>query len=127
VTDQVNIAASSTVLRDSMAFEGRTPCGIPGVIAPGRRCYKLKWYIILYNDNSYRIPGSPWYSDGGRKGKWKITKGKEGRITYQLKVDKENIVLYLLKLDENILVFTDADGKLLTGNEDFSYTMNRRW
>ena len=127
VTDHINIVASSTVIRDSIAFEARTPCNVPGVIAPGRECYKLKWYVILYNDGTYRIPGSPWYREGGRKGTWKITKGKEDRISYQLKVDKENIVLYLLKLDENILVFTDAEGKLLTGNEDFSYTMNRRW
>jgi hypothetical protein len=32
--------------------------------------------------------------------------------------------MYLLKLDDHILVFTDADGKLLVGDEDFSYTMN---
>ena len=39
--------------------------------------------------------------------------------------DKGNGLLYLLKLDEHILVFTDAHEKLLVGNEDFSYTLNR--
>jgi len=39
--------------------------------------------------------------------------------------DKENGFLYLLELDENILMFIDAQGNLLVGNEDFSYTMNR--
>jgi hypothetical protein len=33
--------------------------------------------------------------------------------------------LNLLKGDDNIL-FVDADGRLLVGNEDFSYTLNRR-
>jgi len=39
--------------------------------------------------------------------------------------DNGNGFLYLLKLDEHILAFTDTDEKLLVGNEDFSYTMNR--
>jgi hypothetical protein len=38
-----------------------------------------------------------------------------------------NGFLYLLKLDEHILVFIDAQGKLLVGDEDFSYTLNNRW
>jgi hypothetical protein len=56
---------------------------------------------------------------------WKTIIGKGGRIVYRLNDDKENGFLYLLKLDENILMFTDAQGNLLVGNEDFSYTMNR--
>lgn len=28
--------------------------------------------------------------------------------------------------DEHVLVFTGAAGKLLTGDEDFSYTLNRK-
>jgi hypothetical protein len=50
--------------------------------------------------------------------------GKNGRIIYQLNDEKENGFLYLLKLDEHILVFTDANGKLLVGDEDFSFTLN---
>jgi len=30
-----------------------------------------------------------------------------------------------LKTDENVLVFTDDTGKLLVGDEDFSYTLSR--
>jgi hypothetical protein len=131
VSGQVNLTAQQTVLKDSMAFEGRTPCKVPGIIAPGKECYKLKWYIVFYANakknepGSYKIFGTPWRQKDGRTGNWKIITGKNGRIIYQLNDDSGNGFLYLLKLDENILVFTDADGKLLVGDEDFSYTLNR--
>jgi hypothetical protein len=130
VTDQVNITSTQTVLKDSMAFEGRTPCNVPGVIDPGTECYKLKWHIILYPNaekngpGKYKVDGTPWRKEGGRTGNWKIVTGKNGKIIYQLNDNKENAFLYLLKLDEHVLIFTDAKGKLLVGNEDFSYTLN---
>ena len=129
-TDQINIAPQQIVLKDSMAFEGRTPCNVPGIIAPGMECYKLKWYIVLYSNaeknepGQYKVYGTTWRKEGGRKGNWKIIAGKNGRIIYQLNDDKGNGFLYLLKADEHILVFTDAHGKLLVGDEDFSYTLN---
>ncbi len=131
-TDQANFIMKQTILEDSMSFEGRTPCNVPGIIAPGVECYKLKWYIILCSSagknqpTHYKIRGTPWYKEGGKTGNWKITQGKQGRIIYQLNDDKENGFVYLLKLDEHILVFTDAEGKLLVGDEDFSYTLNRK-
>ena len=131
-TNQVTIASAPTILKDSMAFEGRTPCHVPGVIAPDTLCYKLKWYIVLYANTKlnqpdrYKILGTRWRKEGGRTGTWKITTGQNGRIIYQLNDEKGNGFLYLLKLDEHILVFTDAKGKLLVGNEDFSYTLNGR-
>ena len=129
-TDQVNITTKQTALKDSMAFQGRTPCHVPGIIAPGTLCYKLKWYLVLYANaeknepGTYRVFGTTWREKGGRQGNWKIINGKNGRIIYQLNDDKGNGFLFLLKLDEHILVFTDANGKLLAGDEDFSYTLN---
>jgi hypothetical protein len=130
-TDQINIKSQKTVLKDSMTFEGRTPCDVPGIIPEGMLCYKLKWYIVLYakaeknEPGTYKVYGTPWRRQGGRTGKWKIITGKDDRIIYQLNDENGNGFLYLLKPDEHILVFTDADGKLLVGNEDFSYTINR--
>lgn len=130
VTDQINITAKQTVLTDSMAFQGRTPCKVPGINRPGVECYKLKWYAVLYADaaknqpGTYRILGTPWRKEGGITGNWNIITRKNGRIIYRLNDKKGNGFLYLLKLDENILVFTDPDGKLLVGDEDFSYTLN---
>jgi hypothetical protein len=132
VSDQVNLTPNQTVLKDSIGFEGRTPCKIPGIIPPGMECYKLKWYIVLYANakknepGSYKVYGTTWRQKGPGTGNWKIINGKDGRTTYQLNDDKGNGFLHLLKLDENIVVFTDANGKLLVGDEDYSYTLNRR-
>lgn len=129
ITDQVNITSVQTLLKDSMVYEGRTPCNVPGIIPAGMQCYKLKWKIILYSNAAnntaagYKVYGTPYRNAGGKTGNWKIIAGKNGRIIYQLADDKN--ALYLLKLDEHILIFTDADGKLLAGNEDFSYTINK--
>jgi hypothetical protein len=130
-TDQINIIAKQTALKDSIAYVGRTPCDIPGVIDPGTECYKLKWYIVLYANaeknkpGTYKVYGTPYRKAGGKTGNWKIIARKNGRIIYQLNDDNGNGFLYLLKLDEHILVFTDAHEKLLVGDEDFSYTLNR--
>lgn len=129
-SDHISILAAPTTVKESIAFEGRTPCNVPGVIAPGKQCYKLKWHIVLYastrmnKPGRYRILGTPWRKDGGKTGSWRITAGRDGRTIFQLNEDSGNAFLYLLKLDERILVFTDAQGRLLVGNEDFSYTLN---
>jgi hypothetical protein len=131
-TDQINITAKNSAWKDSVTYDGRTPCKVPGIIPDGKLCYKLKWRIILYanaennSSGTYKVLGTPWREAGARKGKWNIVTGKDGRISYQLYNENEKGFLFLLKLDENILVFTDQDGKLLTGDEDFSYTLNRK-
>ncbi len=132
-SDHVNLIAKPGFLKDSMAFEGRTPCKVPGIVSLEMECYKLKWLITLYSSAKKQIPGiyklygTTYRNTKGRKGDWKIISGKNGRIIYQLNDEHEKGLIYLLKLDENILVFTDADGKLLTGDEDFSYTLNRKY
>jgi hypothetical protein len=133
VTSQISVAAKQTSLKDSMAFKGRTPCRVSGIIAPGRECYKLKWYVVFYSNSennkprTYKVLGTPWRKEGGRIGTWEIVKGMDGRTIYQLNDENGNAWMDLVKLDENILVFTDKQGKLLVGNEDFSYTLNRKW
>jgi len=130
-TDHINIKALQTVLKDSIEFQGRTPCGVPGVIPEGMLCYKLKWYIVLYTDainneqGTYKVFGTPYRDKGGRKGTWRTVIGKDGRMIYQLNDENGNGFLYLLKLNENVLIFTDEHGNLLVGNEDFSYTVNK--
>ena len=60
-TDQFyTITKQQIVTNDSIAFEGRTPCGVPGIIEPGKICYKLKWYLVLYNNKkmSRQLTGS---------------------------------------------------------------------
>ena len=131
-SDQVSVATTPTIIKDSISFQGRTPCAVPGVVAAGALCYKLKWHIVLYankqitHSGTYKIFGTPWRAEGGKAGTWKTITGIKGRTIYQLNHENGHGFLYLLKLDEQILVFTDAQGKLLVGNEDFSYTLNRR-
>lgn len=128
----ISMNAGQTILKDSMVFNGRTPCGVPGVIAAGHDCYKLKWRIVLYADSGSNQPTT--YKayvvfrslDKPRTGNWKMIKGKNNRITYGLYDDSGKIFLNLISPGENILLFTDANGKLLVGNEDFSYTLNKR-
>lgn len=131
LTDQVNMAALPAVLKDSTVFDGRTPCAVPGIINPGSPCYKIKWRITFYGNAktnlplSYKILGTSWREENGKAGTWEIITSKTGKIMYRLNDKNGKAFIYLLKLDEHILVFTDADGKLLVGNEDFSYTLNR--
>jgi len=133
VSNSFNLTAQQTALKDSMSYEGRTPCGIPRIVAPGAECYKLKWLIIFYADSkkneptTYRILGTPWRKEGGRTGTWKIIKEKDNRIRYLLLDEKGNILLTILKVDENVILFTDANGNLLVGDHNFSYTLNRRF
>lgn len=130
---QSSIIAPPTVFQDSIVFQGRTPCNVPGVSAPGSTCYKIKWMIVFYaNDKTkesglHKISGTPWRKEGGRTGTWKSVAGEGGETIYQLHNDRGGGDLYLLKVDDQILLFTDAQGKLLVGNEDFSYTLNRKW
>ena len=132
-TNQFNMTAKQIVLKDSIAFEGRTPCGVPHIMEPGKECYKLKWYLVLYGNKknepaTYRIIGTPYRRDeGGKTGNWKITNGKDGRIIYQLNDENEKPFIYLLQVDQGVLIFTDSNGNLLVGDHDFSYTLNRRF
>lgn len=131
LTDKVNMVALPVVLKDSMLFDGRTPCAVPDIIAPDSPCYKLKWRITFYANAitnqplSYKISGTPWRKENGKEGTWGIITAKSGKVMYRLNDIHGKEFIYLLKLDEHILLFTDADGKLLVGNEDFSYTLNR--
>lgn len=129
-TDKANATAQRTILKDSMAFEGRTPCrGLDS----RPECFKLKWYIILYADaktnrpTHFDIKGTAYRTTGSKADSWKIIVNKDGQIIYQLNIGEAKSPLYLLKLDENVLIFTDANGNLLVGDEDFSYTVNRKF
>jgi hypothetical protein len=46
-------------------------------------------------------------------------------MIYQLNDDKGDGFLYLYQPGEQIIFFTDVSGKLLVGDLDFSYTLNR--
>ena len=134
-TDQVSIISKQDPLKDSMIFYGRTLCEDFSINRPSQGCIKMKWSIVFYANASKNEPTTYLLNRSnlmpleypGKTGTWKIITGKDGRIIYQLNPDNDNIPTYLLKLDDNILEFTDAKGNLLVGNEDFSFTLSRKW
>src|SRR5215831_18556391 len=93
-TPQANFFSTNGLVNDSISYEGRTPCGVPGVIPVATVCYKLKWYIILYADGKgsetghYKVYGTPYRKNGGRTGRWRVIRGHDGRVTYRLDDNK---------------------------------------
>ena len=72
------------------------------------------------------------YSEPGTKnetgGKWTIVRGTKtnpGSIVYMLESDKAEKTITFLKLGDNLIHLLDNDGKLMIGNESFSYTLSR--
>lgn len=128
-SDKVNLTPEQKTLKDSTAFQGKTPCFQFGRIRGNTTCYKLKWFFVLYakdNKPTTYLMNATVFSHVKKAGVWSIITGKDGRTVYKLDADN-NESLYLLKLDENTLVFTDEQGKLMVGNEDFSYTLSIEW
>jgi len=132
-TDQLSIASKRTVLNDSIVFVGRTPCEDFSINRPSPACIKMKWKIIFYTDPRTHEPTTYLLNKSnslplqypGKTGTWKIITGKDGRIIYELKPGNETAPTHLLKLDENILAFTNSKGDLLVGDEDFAFTLSR--
>ena len=132
-TDQLNTSVKESRLRTEETFQGRTPCQeLSKMMGLNKSdaCDKMKWYIIFVVDS---ITGKPsYYLKGGRaykretmsRGKWETSVGNDGRMLYKLDPDK-NFHVYLVKIDDNILHFTDSNGNLLVGNKNFSYTLNK--
>jgi hypothetical protein len=133
ITDEITIAFKKPILKDSAAYQGRTPCGVPGMKSADKPCYKLKWYLVFYANpksnepRTYKLRSVVREQVIDKVGEWKVIVGKHGRIIYQLKDENDKVFVSLVKLDDNILAFADAGEKLLVGNEDFSYTLSRKW
>jgi hypothetical protein len=117
-------------------FEGRTPCrgisrelNLPEIAG----CFKVKWRVTL-NQNSqtsapttYKVEGSL-HRQHAREGTWSIIRGPatdSGAVVYRLRPVGAEGALMLLKGDDNVLFFLDGQHRLLIGNADFSYTLNR--
>ena len=127
LTPDSKLIGKQSPVRDSIAFQGRTPCGVPNITPARKECYKLKWYLVLYDNNSYRLLGTGYRVEGGRRGVWKTSADKDGQIIYELKDETGKTFIHLLKLDEGVLIFIDEKRNLLVGNHDFSYTLNRKF
>ena len=129
-TSQINFKWQETGFKDSVAFEGRTPCRgveelMDGTTSP--ECYKKKWLVRLYKNfdaksGTYKIGGTV----PSKTGKWKLKENTGGKIIYSLDLSNGN-TLDLLQTDENIVYIMDPKGGLMVGDHDFSYSLNRRF
>ena len=128
-TAEIKLKARDTGFKDSIVFEGRTPCrGIEELMYGTTRpeCYKKKWLVRLYKNvdaksGTYKIGGTV----PSATGKWKLKENPGGKTIYSLKLSNGN-TLDLLQTDENIVYIMDAKGGLMVGDHDFSYSLNRR-
>lgn len=124
------------------SFSGRSPCQ---EIARELKhpvpadCFKLKWALELRRDpqtlvpTTYKLRGTLYRNDANetehpREGKWKVIRGSKtdpNAIVYQLDAFGSDGPIYLLRADDGILFFLDNNGRILVGDKDFSYTLNR--
>lgn len=118
-------------------FDGRTPCldmAKEKNLTVASDCFKLKWKLILNKDPKTLQPTTyTLHRTNSREsditGKWTIKKGISSNpeaVIYQLDPDKPEQSISLLLGDENVAFFLHKDNEFFTGNEDFSYTLNRR-
>ncbi len=133
--NEVNIRPGQAARQDLRVFEGRTPCQDLSALLglnKSEACNKMKWYILLYSDpltgkpSHFLMGGIGYVKETMARGEWKIVTEPGGRSIYQLSSDRWTRPLNLLKGDDDILFFVDAAGRLLVGNENFSYTLNKR-
>jgi hypothetical protein len=118
------------------AFVGRSPCReVAAQMSKtvGADCIKVKWELTLYQDpvrltpTTYKLRGT-FYRERIGEGRWTIVRGTgtdPAAVVYQLDPDKPQGSLFLLRADDNILLFLDRDRNFLVGNSNFSYTLNR--
>ncbi|MBX2921010.1 MAG: hypothetical protein KF746_02370 [Chitinophagaceae bacterium] len=131
---------STSVLKDTslqVIYEGRTPCrdfAAENNLTVNQSCFKLKWKLILSKDPKTLHPTT--YTlrrtnsrESDITGNWTIIKGATSNpdaIILQLDPDKPNQTISLLVGDENILFFLHKDKNLFIGNDNFSFTLNKR-
>ena len=138
--DLPSLTLASTLINDTVLqviFDGRTPCREFAKeynlsIADG--CFKMKWSLTLNRDPKTFLPTTYQINRTNSRGnliqgKWTVIKGtssNSGLVIYQLDPDKPEKSLSFLAGDKNVLFFLTRTRELFTGNEEFSFTLNRR-
>ncbi|MGZ3944915.1 MAG: hypothetical protein ACXVIY_07135 [Mucilaginibacter sp.] len=117
-------------------FEGRSPCDdfsrrmdpkLPADLD------HLKWQLILFQDSVTKQPTTyslvtEMFGRKPQEGKWTVIKDVNNNLSapvIALERPQPYPPLYLLKGDENVFFILDDHQHLMTGDKDFSYTLNR--
>ena len=118
-------------------FEGRTPCSEISKdkhLDTSPDCFKIKWKIVLNRDGKAGQNGTYTTNRTGHRqsaitGKWNIKKGipsSPEAVVYELHPNTPDNSLSLWLADKNVAFILDSDNRPFVGNENFSYTLNRR-
>ena len=119
-------------------YEGRTPCqefARDYNFSVSKSCFKLKWKLTLNKNPETFMPST--YSfrrvidniPGEVTGNWKIINGIDSNpnaIIIQLDPENPEKSLTFLVGDDNVIFFIGKDESLYVGNENFSFTLNRK-
>jgi hypothetical protein len=138
-SDFPSLAMLSDVPEDTsqqIIFVGRTPCfdiAKEQNLTVPLDCIKLKWDLILNRDPKTLKPATYTlrrtdHRQSDLTGKWTIKKGISSNphvVIYELDPDKPEQSISLLLGDENVAFLLNKDNNFFTGNENFSYTLNR--
>ncbi len=131
---------SASILKDTLlqvVYDGRTPCldfAEENNLTVSESCFKLKWKLILNKDPKTLKPSTYALKRTNSResdivGNWKIIKGSSlnpNAIILQLDPDKPAKTISLFVADENVLFFLHKNETLFKGNENFSFTLNKR-
>ncbi|NJM24246.1 MAG: hypothetical protein HC859_00585 [Bacteroidia bacterium] len=133
--------AARMILTDTasqLTFDGRTPCqdiARDNQWNVSDQCFKLKWRLVLKRDAGTHKPTTYQFrrvmdnKPGNIEGTWAIVEGTEPHrdaIVIRLDPDKPEKTLSLLVGDDHVLYFLDKNDALRVGNDNFSYTLNRK-
>jgi hypothetical protein len=129
VASSSGLPSVTLAIKDSVKYVGRTPCLPYESKRQSPNCYKLKWVLVLYANKKTGLPSgfhinSTLNRKDSKPGTCSVIKNKNGDLIYHLQYDEENF--YLKAVNAELLVFTDKQGDLLVGNEDFSFTLNKK-
>lgn len=142
VAQPITIATPPTSTLDTLSqivFDGRTPCQEIASDHPELNarasCFKLKWRITLNRDSITHLPSTYTIRKvvnnqlGNVSGKWAVIRGTAANphaVIYQLNPDKPAEAFSFLVADDNVLFWLNKDNEPYIGNEDFSFTLNRK-
>ena len=137
--DRRLVSRSKSVLHErsrEMVFVGRTPCvDFQRLdLEKGADCAKLKWKLTFYRDAQTGRPTEYKLESTVSRlkpvtGTWALVNGTHTHpeaLLIQLDVNEPTKTISFFVADDNVMFLMDKKERLLVGNDDFSFTLNRR-
>lgn len=122
-----------------LVYEGRTPCREIANEHPEMKatasCFKIKWKLTLNRDSATHQPATCIIRNivdnepCDIAGSWDMIQGTAANpdaILYKITVYNLAEPIVLFAGDDNVLFFIDKNHEPMIGNQDFSFTMNRK-